>query len=323
MSIERIPVGVSSCLLGQEVRYDGGHMKHDFAANELSKYFEWVPVCPEMEIGLGSPREPIDIHQDIKGDRLIGAVSGEDLTGRMNRFSEQRTVELSIRRIRGYILKKDSPSCGNGGIPVYNNERDIVDRRAGFFARSLGEHLPSLPVAEESDLSDPDRADRFLTQVFTYDRWCELVEKGAPPEGLREFHEEHHVLLEAYGGKEAGELKKWAAEATEANRAETAERYELSLISMLRSEIDRARHLETLERIADGLDLDSAGRRRMILDRMLETYRSFSGSIAVARVVLISFYSRLESISPDIERYLEPYPTPLATALEKFTDSGN
>ena len=164
--MKRPRVGVSSCLLGQNVRYDGGHRLDPFAAGELGRHVDLVPVCPEVEIGLGVPREPIRLERSGKGIRLVGTESRADHTAAMKRFARRRIDELESLGLSGYVFKKNSPSCGPAGVEVHGSTR--TDR--GLFAAALLDRMPDLPVVDESKLATRTGQRKFLERVLAYHR---------------------------------------------------------------------------------------------------------------------------------------------------------
>jgi uncharacterized protein YbbK (DUF523 family) len=155
-----VRIGISQCLLGDNVRHDGGHKRDGFLIEALGRHVEWVPVCPEMEIGLGTPREPMRLVGDPQAPRLITITTGVDHTDAMNRFARQRVRELEGLDLSGYVFKSDSPSCGTGGVPL----------GVGLFARAFMEHFPLMPVEEETRLHDPQAVKDFLERVLAYRR---------------------------------------------------------------------------------------------------------------------------------------------------------
>ena len=163
----KLRVGVSACLLGQEVRYDGGHKRDRFLTDVLAPFVEWVPVCPELELGLGIPRPPIRLEGDPHAPRLVEPRSGIDHTERMLRFAAVRTAALARLELDGYVLKKDSPSCGMEGVPIAGTTR----RGIGLFARALMEALPTLPMEEEGKLHDTRLRESFMERMFARRRW--------------------------------------------------------------------------------------------------------------------------------------------------------
>ncbi len=173
----RIPVGISSCLLGQPVRYDGGHKRNSLLVDELGKYFEYLPLCPEMAIGLGTPRSPIRLTGLPSQPRAVAGSVGIQ-TGRFDVTEKlidyARSVAETCPRISGYVFKAGSPSCGMAGIEVYDEKRIPSGTSSGVYARIVMRAWPSMPVEEESRLSDPIIRDEFLERVFAYNRWQSL-----------------------------------------------------------------------------------------------------------------------------------------------------
>jgi len=163
-------VGISSCLLGEEVRYDGDHERNHYAADVLSAYFEWVPVCPEVEVGMGTPREPIRLVDSDDGVRLVGIDSERDWTDRMDEFSTRRVEELASQPIHGFILKKNSPSCGVERVGLFDDNGTESRDGVGAFARVLLDRMPNLPVAEEDRLDDASFRKSFIARVYAYRR---------------------------------------------------------------------------------------------------------------------------------------------------------
>src|SRR5205809_7765410 len=163
-------VGISQCLLGDNVRYDGGHKRDSVLIEALGRYVEWVPVCPEVEIGLGTPREPMRLVGDLHAPRLITTNTGVDHTDAMTRFAQQRVRELEALNLSGFVFKSASPSCGIRGVPLFNAQGTETQDGVGLYARAFMEHFPLIPVEEEGQLHDPQALKNFLERVFSYHR---------------------------------------------------------------------------------------------------------------------------------------------------------
>ena len=161
-------IGISRCLLGEHVRHDGGHKRDGFLIEALSRHVEWVPVCPEVEVGMGTPREAIRLVGDPRTPRLVAINTGIDHTDTMNLFAQQRVRELDALNLSGYIFKADSPSCGTGGVPLFNVQGTETQDGIGLFARTFMMHFPLIPVEEESRLHDPQAIKNFLERVRAY-----------------------------------------------------------------------------------------------------------------------------------------------------------
>jgi|SRR5688572_3358303 uncharacterized protein YbbK (DUF523 family) len=175
-------VGISSCLLGQHVRYDGGHKLLPFAAGPLADLVTLVPVCPEVELGMGVPREPVRLERSRGIVRMVGIESRTDHTDAMTAFAARRTDELAALGLAGYVFKKNSPSCGPRGVPVGGR---------GLFAAAVGDRMPLLPVVDESDISDREGRKTFLRKVFAYERLRKFFAGRWSREDLAKFHSLH------------------------------------------------------------------------------------------------------------------------------------
>jgi len=172
-------VGISSCLLGSCVRYDGGHKRNESLLETLGSLVEWVPVCPEVDIGLGTPRPPIRLERDGEESiRLVMPETGEDLTDRMTRYATERTETLRAMGISGYVLKSRSPSCGMEGVPVHETNGEGSAADVGVFAAVLRKRMPHLPVEDEERLIDPDVRNDFIARIYATARWLENKDAG-------------------------------------------------------------------------------------------------------------------------------------------------
>jgi len=181
----RARLGVSACLLGERVRYDGGHKRDAFLTDVLGPHVEWVPVCPEVEIGLGVPRPTLRLEGNVETPRLVQEAGGEDLTLRMRDYAGQRVRELERLELDGYVLKRGSPSCGLFGVPVHPCSGAPSADGRGLFAAALVERLSMLPVEEEGRLGDPALRERFMERVFARAR-----RRAVPAANLSPFPEE-------------------------------------------------------------------------------------------------------------------------------------
>ncbi len=161
-------IGISQCLLGDNVRYDGGHKRDSVLIETLGRHVEWVPVCPEVEVGLGTPREPMQLVGDHHAPRLITINTRMDHTEAMNRIARKRVRELEALNLSGFVFKSASPSCGIKGVPLFNSQGIEVQEGIGLFARAFMEHFPEMPVEEESRLHDPQTLKNFLERVLAY-----------------------------------------------------------------------------------------------------------------------------------------------------------
>ncbi len=195
-------VGVSSCLLGEPVRHDGAHKRSDAVVECMGPLFAWVPVCPEVEIGLGVPREPLHLVGEVAAPTMLVTRTGEDLTARMNEFASRRIDSLLAAGVRGYVLKSRSPSCGLGTVSVVSRDEATAPPGSALFTIALREGAPLRPGGDELGVFEPATRERFTHRVLAYDEWRRLVGPppdddlaervgdlaGEPPSGPRELH---------------------------------------------------------------------------------------------------------------------------------------
>jgi uncharacterized protein YbbK (DUF523 family) len=214
-----VRVGVSSCLLGERVRYDGSHKRDRFLTEELGRQVEFVPLCPEVEIGLGVPRPTL--HLERRGDtvRMLVTDSCEDLTPRMRTWAESAAKRIAATRLDGYVLKRSSPSCGVEGVKVYDESGTPVPTGRGLFAAALIERLPLLPVEDEGRLRDARVRERFVTRIFARARVREFLASDWGPADLARFHAGEQQLIDD------PELDRLAARAGQLDPVELARRY--------------------------------------------------------------------------------------------------
>ena len=208
-----IRLGVSTCLLGEEVRYDGGHKLDRFLVNTLGPFVEWVPVCPEVEIGLPTPRESMRLVGDPEAPRLIAPKSGHDYTERMQTWARERLEELAAVKLDGFIFKKDSPSSGLFRVRVY--DQNGMPRRigTGIFPREVMNRFPLLPLEEEGRLHDMRLRENFIERIFVYYRWMRLLEEDPTPGGLVRFHTAHKLTVMAHSPSHYQEMGRLVAQA--------------------------------------------------------------------------------------------------------------
>ena len=206
-------LGVSTCLLGERVRYDGGHKRDRFITDELGKHFDFVPVCPEVEVGLPTPRPLLCLVATADPPRLVVAESGEDVTDRMEAWARTRCKALERQDLCGYIFKSKSPSSGMERVKVYDRNGVPANTGVGVFARIFMQHFPLLPVEDDGRLHDARLRENFIERVFAVSRWQDLVEQGRTRGRLVKFHARHKLLIMAHSPKHLSELGRLVAAA--------------------------------------------------------------------------------------------------------------
>jgi uncharacterized protein YbgA (DUF1722 family)/uncharacterized protein YbbK (DUF523 family) len=191
----KIKLGISTCLLGKNVRYDGGHQLDRFLTDTLGQYVEYISVCPEVECGLSVPREPMHLEGNLESPRLITNQTRKDMTDRLVAWAHQCMTELEKEELCGFIFKSHSPSSGMERVKVYDEKGRWVKKGVGIFARLFMEHFPLLPVEDEGRLHDPQLRDNFIERIFTLKRWREVRSKKESRGGLIDFHTRHKLLI--------------------------------------------------------------------------------------------------------------------------------
>ena len=220
-----LAVGVSSCLLGNRVRFDGGHKHNRYITEVLGKVFTFVPVCPEVETGMGVPRETIDLHGTVEAPHLVGNETGADHTTMMNRYAARRVKQRDLAPVCGFILKSKSPTCGLQKVRLFGSSGRVSYRATGLFAMALSRRYPSLPLIEERLLHDADTRDNFITRVLAYNRvQLDLMQRPSVSK-IRRFHERERLLLDAHSVKLRRALDKLLASSCDFTPTVFAELY--------------------------------------------------------------------------------------------------
>jgi len=308
----RVRIGISSCLLGERVRFDGGHKKDEFLTSHFGRYVEWVPLCPELEIGLGVPRESLRLVSDGKDVRLVAPRSGLDHTVRMNSWTFAQARRLAEKQLCGYVLKRSSPSCGLERVKVYGDSGIPNRDGRGLFAAGLVDHLPNLPIEEEGRLNDARLRENFVSQVFSYRRWIDLQREGLTRARITQFHSRHKFLLMAH---HQNEMRALGSLIGRADRTISAKRlgaeYFDAFCKVMRHTPTRRNHTNVLQHLAgyfsDQLDTDDRAELTAVIDR----YRRDRLPLIVP-VTLIRHYVRkldVEYLKDQI--YLDPHPDEL------------
>ena len=306
-----IRIGISACLLGQRVRFDGGHKRDVFLTETFGRFVEWVPVCPEVECGLGAPREPMRLVRAGRDVRLVTVTTGVDLTERMQRVSRSRVAAHAREDLSGYVLKKDSPSCGMERVKVYDRDGTPSRDGRGLFAAALADAYPRLPVEEEGRLADPRLRDNFVERVFAFWRLRNLFGRRWTIGSVVSFHTAHKLLLLAHSTNAYRQLGRLVAGARGMTRREFEERYADGFMRALEQHATTRRHTNVLQHIAGYFKdrLDPASRRE--LADSIEDYRRRLVPLVVP-LTLVRHYVRTLEVSYLADQvYLQPHPKEL------------
>lgn len=311
--IERpINVGISTCLLGEKVRWDGGHKRSRYITDVLGTYFRFVPVCPELEVGMGVPREPVHLEGELTAPRMVGNKSGQDWTVRMNRYAAGRVADLAALELCGYLLKKDSPSCGMERVPV-KNAKGMPDRRGrGLFAQELMARLPLLPVEEEGRLHDARLRENFIVRVFAYHRLRGLFSGRFSRGRVVAFHSQEKLLLMAHSPRHYKELGRLVAAVKDYRPAEFKERYSALYMEALAVKTTAKKNVNVLQHMLGFLRDDLGPAQKQDILQVLEDYRHDLVPLIVPLTLLRHHLtvSGIDYLNDQV--YLHPHPKELA-----------
>ncbi len=307
-----IRIGISACLLGQEVRFDGGHKRDRFLTDILGPHVEWVPVCPEVEMGLGTPRETLRLVRAGGGVRMITTRTSVDHTEGMTSWAHRRLEELAGEDLSGYVLKKDSPSCGMERVKVYDGQGGMPAKNGrGMFAAALLTRFPLLPVEEEGRLGDARLRENFIERVFAFRRLKNLFGQRWSVGALVACHTAHKMALLSHSTTAYQELGRLVARARELPRAALRREYEAAFMRTLALPATTRRHTNVLTHMAGHLKklVDPASRQE--LAGCITEYRRELVPLVVP-LTLIRHYVRVHEVEYlKGQTYLDPHPREL------------
>jgi uncharacterized protein YbgA (DUF1722 family)/uncharacterized protein YbbK (DUF523 family) len=306
----KLRLGVSACLLGNEVRYDGGHKRHPFLTDVLGSFVEWVPVCPEVEAGFGTPREAMHLVRAGGDVRLVTVRTRQDVTAQLQRAVATRLRQLASLDLDGYVLKKDSPSCGLFRVKVYAGSEAGVRHGRGLFAAGLAEAQPLLPLEDEGRLNDPKLREAFIERVFAYRRLRELRSGPVRAGELMRFHARHKLVLLAHAPDAYARLGRMVASAKGRVARPLLERYAVGFMEALAVPATRGRHVNVLQHMAGYFDAADADSRRELATTIADYGR---GRVPlVVPLTLVTHHARRHAVHYLLDQvYLQPHPTEL------------
>jgi uncharacterized protein YbgA (DUF1722 family)/uncharacterized protein YbbK (DUF523 family) len=271
--MQKIKLGISSCLLGEKVRFDGGHQWDRFITDTLGNYVEFVAVCPEVESGLSVPREAMRLVGDPAQPRLLTVRTGMDHTERLVTWSRRRVQELASQDLCGFIFKSKSPSSGMARVKVYNDQGVPAPRGVGIFARIFMERFPGLPVADEGRLHDPALRENFIERLFVLKRWRELLAQNPGIGSLVDFHTRHKLLILAHSPSHYRDLGKLVARAREFPLKELSAGYQTLLLEALRLQATPRKNANVLYHLMGYFKKQLTADEKQELLEVIEAYR--------------------------------------------------
>ncbi|MDY7220483.1 DUF523 and DUF1722 domain-containing protein [Denitrificimonas sp. JX-1] len=305
---DRIKVGISACLLGAPVRYNGGHKQSYLCKDVLSQYFEYIPICPEEAIGLGTPREPIHLIGNPISPRAVGTVNPElDVTERLTTFGQHTAARLND--LCGYILMQKSPSCGMERVKVYQAPKHpVLHKGVGLFAAALMQAQPNLPVEEEGRLNDPVLRENFITRVFAYAEWRQLLKTGLSRKKLYDFHARYKYQLMANSPSDCAALGRLLANNQRVRLGVLATNYFSYFMSALKKIANRGSHTNVLQHISGYIKQSLSADEKQELQTLITQYRTGAVPLIAPLTLLKHHLKRHPNRYITNQVYLQPHP---------------
>ena len=308
---KKIRIGVSSCLLGNPVRYDGGHKRDRYITDVLAKYFHFVPVCPEVECGLPIPRETMRLVGDIENPQLITRNTGVNYTEKMLSYCHQRVIELEEEDLCGFIFKKDSPSSGLHRVKIFISPYNSIKASRGLFAASVVNHYKVLPVEEEGRLKDAILRENFIEQVFCYSRWKEFLLDSPNYKRLIDFHARHKLLLMSHSPKYLSTLGKMVAGGKRTPDAELLHAYEVVLMEAMSIVASVKKHVNVLHHIMGYFKKVLTKDEKAELLEIINQYAKRMVPLVVPLTLINHYIRKYDTPYLKNQVYLEPHPSEL------------
>lgn len=311
MTTAILRLGISRCLLGDEVRFDGGHKRDNFLTDVLGPYVEWIPVCPEVEAGLGTPREAMRLVGDPAHPRLLTIKSGQDHTRSLEKMTTGRLAELGSSDLSGFVFKRGSPSCGLERVRVYTEKGMPSHTGAGIFARAFAEQFPLIPVEEEGRLCDAPLRENFIERIFCYRRYQDLLEDGVTRQAVVRFHTIHKYLLLAHSVQHYQWLGRLVGQADRYRPRELAVKYGELFMKALAVKATVRKHVNVLQHMLGYFKAHlGAPQKAELLDVINDYHRGLTPLIVP--LTLVKHYVHLFDVEYIRDQvYLNPHPKEL------------
>ncbi len=312
MPEEKIRIGISACLLGEPVRFDGGHKLDRFIADTLGEYVDYVPVCPEVEVGLPTPRDTLRLAGTPDDQRLVFSKSGEDITERMVGWAHKRLDELEKEDLSGFIFKAKSPSSGMERVKLYDRNGIPNTAGVGIFAREFMRRFPLLPVEEDGRLHDPKLRENFIEILFTLKRWRAMLGKGRSAGRLVDFHTRHKLLIMAHSPEVYRQMGKLVARAGEREIEALYDDYLALLMKGLRLKTTTAKNTNVLQHGLGYFKKQLSADEKQEMLSVIDSYRKQLTPLIVPITLLNHYVRKYRQPYLQQQVYLNPHPLELS-----------
>lgn len=308
--VTEIKLGVSSCLLGEHVRYDGGHKHDHYISDTLGQFFTFIPVCPEVGCGLSTPRESMRLEGDPANPRLMTGKSKIDKTDQMLAFCLAKSVELEKEDLCGFIFKKDSPSSGLYRVKVYNNGV-AAKNGSGLFAAAMARKFPLLPMEEEGRLNDMPIRENFIERVFSYRRWKDFLAESPTVGKLVNFHTRHKLLMMAHSPQIYKEMGALVAHGKDLKTSELLDRYEALFMKGLSLHATTSKNTNVLQHIMGYFKKHLSHEEKSEMVELIVQYHAGILPLIVPMTLLRHYINKYDQQYLKNQIYLSPHPAQL------------
>ena len=306
-----IKLGISSCLLGERVRWNGSHKLDRFLTDTLGKFVVYVPVCPEVECGFGIPRTPFRLVGNSKSPRLVTSRTKKDYTDHMTQWARKRVAELEKEDLCGFIFKSKSPSSGMKRVKVYNEKGIPVKKGVGIFARIFMEHFTLLPVEDEGRLHDPKLRENFIERIFTLKRWREALAKKESRGNLVSFHTKHKMLILSRSPQHHRVMGRLVARAKDIPLKALYKQYQKLLMEALRLKSTPKKNANVLSHILGYFRKKLSGDEKQELLEIIGFYRQGTVPLIVPITLINHYIRKYDQPYLKEQYYLHPHPLEL------------
>jgi uncharacterized protein YbgA (DUF1722 family)/uncharacterized protein YbbK (DUF523 family) len=308
---ERVRLGISSCLLGNAVRWNSGHKLDRFLTNTLGQFVDYVPVCPEVEAGFGVPRESFRLVGDPENPRLITFKSKVDHTEQMLSWARKRVRELEKEDLHGFIFKSDSPSSGMIRVKVYTEKGMPVKKGVGMFAREFMAHFPLIPAEDDGRLHDAKIRENFIERIFTLRRWRNTIAKGKSMGNLVDFHTRNKLLILSHSPKHAKMMGKLVAGGKQMPIEDLYAQYEAVLMEALSLKTTPKKNLNVLQHLMGYFKKQLSKDEKQELLDVFDRYRQEFVPLVVPITLINHFVRKYDQQYLKLQTYLNPHPVEL------------
>lgn len=309
--MERVKVGISSCLLGERVRYDGGHKLDRYITETLGQYFEWVSVCPEVEYGLPVPRKAMRLEGDPDSPRLVTIHTGIDHTEGILKWAKKRLKNLEQEKLCGFIFKSRSPSSGIGGVKIYTTSGIPRCKGVGIFGGAFIRYFHFIPVIDDGRLHDTQLRENFSERVFVYKRWQEFIKKGRTIQDLAAFHTKHKLLILSHSPKHFSTLGRLVANAKKYKREELHSEYIRILMHGLQLIATVKKNTNVLMHITGHFKKHLSSDEKQELLEVIDNYHKGLIPLIVPITLIRHYVRKFDETYLKKQYYLNPHPLEL------------